>query len=289
MKWSFIATADIHMSNRLSNAKPTENGRTDRLEDQMNVWDQIHAAAERHDVDSVLVLGDLFDRSNVDPVTLTHTVEAIMKTKRSLWLLPGNHDANSINGGRFAVEAFREMKNDLVEVVGETPGQSLEFEMAGERNLVFWPIAFAPVGRTEVELDGVRKKMKKSDFYVFLIHNSIMGAHHLGWKCDDGLDPRKTCEGFDMLLAGHFHENQELDVEKPGARYQYLGAPMHHDFSDVDRESLIWLYEFEDNQSGGVDTKVTKIPIKGPKFHLMDFGPPTPPDVKRGVARTEPV
>lgn len=277
MKWSAIVTADIHMSNRMPYARPTKDDRTDRLEDQMAVWDQIHAAAERYDVDNVLILGDLFDRSKVDPVTLTHTVEAIMKTKRHICILPGNHDANSIKGGRFAVEAFREMKNDLVEVIGEKPGQSLEVEMDGKRNLAFWPLAFSPVGQTEIELKKIRKNMDKNDFNALLVHNSIMGAHHMGWKCDDGLDPRKTCAGFDMVLAGHFHLNQELDAGKPGgARYQYLGAPMHHDFSDVGRESIIWLYEFEDNAKGGLDVTATKIPIKAPEFFIMEPEGETP-------------
>jgi len=271
MKWSAIITADIHMSNRMPYARPTKDDRTDRLEDQMAVWDQIHAAAERYDVDSVLILGDLFDRSKVDPVTLTHTVEAIMKTKRQIFILPGNHDANSIKGGRFAVEAFREMKNDLVKVIGEKPGQSLEVEMDGKCNLAFWPLAFSPVGQTEIELKKIRKCTDKNDFNALLIHNSIMGAHHMGWECDDGLDPRKTCAGFDMVLAGHFHQNQELDAGKPdGIRYQYLGAPMHHDFSDVGRESIVWLYEFEDNASGGLDVTAAKIPIQAPEFFTME-------------------
>jgi DNA repair exonuclease SbcCD nuclease subunit len=278
MKWSFIGVADVHMSNSLPYARPTDNGRTDRLEDQMNVWDQIHAAADRYEVDGIIVLGDLFDKSKVDPVTLTHTVEAIMKTKSRIYILPGNHDANSIRGGRFAVEAFREMKNELVEVIGEKPGQSLEVEMEGKRNLAFWPLAFSPVGQTEDELREIRRNMDKNDFNALLVHNSIMGAHHLGWKCDDGLDPRKTCKGFDMVLAGHFHENQELDCGKKtgSARYQYLGAPMHHDFSDVGRESIAWLYEFEDNAKGGLDVRAKKIPIQAPEFFIMEMDDDAP-------------
>lgn len=272
MEWSFIALADVHMSNSLPGAKPSENGRTNRLDDQLKLWDQVYKAAEEHDVDNILVLGDLFDKSKVDPVTLTHTVEAIMKTNREMLILPGNHDANSVTGGRFAVEAFREMSNEMVTVIGEKPGDFFEMELGSGRVSV-WPLAFSPVSKTVEQLEMIRDRMSDGDFNVLLLHNSIMGAHHLGWECDDGLDPRKTCSGFDMVLAGHFHESQMLDNGKwTSRRYQYLGAPMHHDFRDVGRSASIWHYKIKFvEKRKNWEVEATEIPTSLPRYHVCEL------------------
>lgn len=258
--WKMLVTADIHMSNKLPYAIPGENDLTDRFSDQLNVFKQINNIAEKKSVDAVFILGDLFDKSLVDAVTLTHTVEAIMSIETDVMILPGNHDANSIRGGRFVVEAFSRMGKSNVQVIGDKKCESIFVDIGGN-NLSFWPIAFKPITETKEEIELIKGAMSNKSSNVLLMHNSIVGATNLGWKCDSGLEA-KELDDFDLILSGHFHEYQEFDGG------MYVGSPMHHDFEDVGRENFVWLFEFFEDGS----FKKKAIPIESPKFHKFQYG-----------------
>jgi len=276
LSFKIIAVADVHMSNKLSYAKPMpeKRGLTDRLEDQMNLWERVYAAALRRKVDALFVLGDLFDRPTVDAVTLTYTTSAIMNSPVPVYILPGNHDANSIRGGRFTVEAFSHMGkpkcHDPVTVIGEAvDGQgdidTLQVAIGKGRHrqmLEFWPIGFRPVAETKAALARFREKLDSDNYNVLLLHNSILGSEHLGWQCDDGLEPDDVCQGFDQVLAGHFHLNQYF-----GDNGMYLGAPMHHHFGDAGRDAGFWYIEWP-----GRDKEPNMEFIRGgaPQFHIYD-------------------
>lgn len=232
-----LASADLHMTNRLPYARPSADGRTDRFDEQLLVLRQMREEAKRQRVDWVLLLGDIFDKSLVDAVTLTHTVEEIVQFHCPVGILPGNHDANSLKGGRFTVEAFGAMKRDGLRFLhSEEP---LDFDW-----LKFWPVAFMPVDPTRAALNRIRDRLNRDETNVLLFHNSIIGCTHIGWKCDDGLRPAEVCARFDYVLAGHFHTHQLFGKRKQG---MYLSAPMHHHFGDVGREAGFWIFTFHEN------------------------------------------
>jgi DNA repair exonuclease SbcCD nuclease subunit len=265
--------SDIHMSNRLPGAKLTADGRTDRLDDQVKLWEHVAETAQAEDVDDIVEVGDLFDKALVDPVTLTTTAECLVKLPVPVRLLPGNHDAASIRGGRFAVEAFGAMQKE-----------GLHFMRTGEPYcprdwLTLHPLAFMPVGDTRAALAEIRASLDTSVTNVLLFHNSILGASHLGWKCDDGLSAEEVCEDFNQVVAGHFHEHQTFG---PGGIGMYLSAPMHHSYSDVGRTAGYWVITYK--RGRGV-TDMRYIDPGLPKFHLAtvkDGAIKTPKGIKPG-------
>ncbi len=257
-RFNVLMIADPHMCNRLPYAKPTENGLTDRFEDQLRMWNGISTVIAERDIDAVFVLGDLFHRSTVDAVTLTHTVDVITGLNCDVFILPGNHDANNV-GGRFVVEAFGKMRNDRVNVIGETDSTTLQVELKNAV-LEFWPMAFKPMDQTNRELEAIQAKLNRKHSNILLIHNSIKGAKHLGWTCDDGLESDHVCDGFDRVYAGHFHTPQTF-----GARGLYVGAPMQHDFGDVGRVPGYLIVEFD---SDGNNEEFVKTAL--PEFHIYD-------------------
>lgn len=262
-----LASADLHMYNRLPYARPSADGRTDRLDEQLAVLRQMREEALRHDVDWVFLLGDIFDKSLVDAVTLTHTIEEIVQFHCPVGILPGNHDANSLKGGRFTVEAFGAMKRDGLRFLhSEKP---LKFGW-----LKFWPLAFMPVEPSRQALARMRERLNPEDVNVLLFHNSIIGCTHIGWKCDDGLRAAEVCSRFDYVLAGHFHTHQLFGKRKQG---MYLSAPMHHHFGDVGREAGFWILNFHDN--GRRDELFIK--SDAPRFYKADKLE-TPPEVVAG-------
>lgn len=239
--------SDIHMSNKLPQAQLVADGMSDRLNDQMALWNRVHATAREYKPAATFVLGDLFDKSLVDAVTLTATTEAMMASPVPLFILPGNHDAVSTQGGRFTVEAFGKMGSKRVKYVGSNVLEPLELTPW----LRFWPVEYSGKARAEATIGAIREKVSYKDAHgapvdrrgveVLLLHHSILGCKHLGWTCDDGLDADEVVDGFDHVFSGHFHETQKFGTDDKG---MYLGAPMHHRMDDEGRSAGYWIVDF---------------------------------------------
>lgn len=259
-EYAVIASGDIHMSNKLPYAKPVRNDMTDRLIDQLKFWEQFHASAVHYKVNAELVLGDLYDKAMVDPVTLTHTTEALVKAPVPAFILPGNHDANSVRGGRFAVEALGAMERDNVKCfTSPEPYSPPEAPW-----LTFWPIPYMTIGETKEVLREARKARhaRGTPVNVLLFHNSITGCKHIGWTCDDGLEADEVCKSWTWVLSGHFHETQKFGSTGKG---MYLGAPMHHHFGDAGRSAGYWLFKFRKD-----GTRAAKfIETRAPRFYKL--------------------
>jgi DNA repair exonuclease SbcCD nuclease subunit len=73
------------------------------------------------------------------------------------------------------------------------------------------------------------------------------------------LDADEVCQGFDLVLAGDFHEPQEF-----GTCGRYVGSPMQHDFRDAGSGPRGVLFvEFAKNLVQRF------IPIESPRFHVQ--------------------
>jgi len=250
-----LFTADLHSSNHLPYSKPMENSITDRLLDLLEVIHKIINCAESYKAEAIFILGDTFDRSLVDAVTLTHTIKALTKTTIPIYVLPGNHDANSIRGGRFLVEAFGAIKHDKLKY--------LDKDVFLRDWLRFIPIPFMTIEETENRIKEKKKEINEKLVNVLLFHNSILGCEHLEWVCDDGLDPELLTTDFNYAFGGHFHRPQSFGKNNNGF---YVGAPLHHSFGDKDRMAGFSIVEFHK------DGKIKKSFIKSeaPSFHTTD-------------------
>lgn len=256
-------TADIHMSNALPHSRPEANGVTDRLADQVRLWESFGWAATQEGAEHLWVCGDIFDHGKLDAVTLAETAAAVNMVPCKKLFLPGNHDANSIQGGRFNLEAFGSLSPNVVYLGGPTrPFQVRPW-------LTFWPVEFMPVEATLARLEDIRAQIadgipsaRRKRVDVLVMHNSIMGCSHGGWICDSGLDANEVCRGFDHVISGHFHDHQPF-----GGVGFYLGSPMHHRFDDAGRFDGFWLLEFAPD--GTLEKKHCK--SKTPRFHELDY------------------
>lgn len=249
-----LFTADIHFSNKLPYSKVVKDGVTDRLIDQIKLFKQIYKIADKENVDDIFILGDFFDRSLVDAVTLTYATKAITSATKPLKLLAGNHDSANSKGGRFVTEAFGAMGNKNVKL--------LNGHYKPNDWLSFLSVPFMPIDDTNLELN--KNKSYNTDLInVLLFHNSVMACDHSDWICDDGLDPIFLTERFNYVIGGHFHEHQKFGAKKNG---MYCGAPMHHSFGDKGREAYIWVITF--SEDGTVKRK--KYKSKTPKFYVTN-------------------
>lgn len=261
---SYLFISDIHMSNNLPFARPTAGGMTDRLEHQLDMWKEVAADAKENGVEGAFVLGDLFDKSKLDPITLVATARAITDFQEEIgapvWFLPGNHEAVGVKGERFNVEVFGAVGSDLIKYRGE-----------GVVKLHPWlAFHFLEYGTHEATRERLAKaKAQMIDGQnILLMHHSITGAESFGWVCDDGLEAEEVCEGFDLTLSGHFHQTQKF-----GATGMYLGSPMHHNYNDVGREATYYIGKF----NKGKKPKMYKRETVAPKFHALTYDAATVP------------
>jgi DNA repair exonuclease SbcCD nuclease subunit len=272
MSEGFILVSDIHMRNNLPHVeKYDENGQSDRINDQMGLWMLIGRVAEERKAKGILVLGDLYDENKPDAVTLTVTAQCIANMPCPTYLLGGNHEGQTEDGDRFVSESLA--TSGSVRYISSSAcknGFGFSTKSSGPR-LVFWPMEFCPTDRAKRILKRYRKALDPKDTNVLLMHHSIVGCTHYGWKCDVGLDPNLVCEGFDFVYTGHFHDSQTFG---PGQKGRYLGAPLHLKLDDAGREAGFWFVSF-----GHKERTEELIDGGAPRFHVLNW-PLKPGDLK---------
>ena len=257
-----LFTADWQLCNSLPHSRSLDNGETDRLQDQCNVIEQIGAIAKEYHVDGIYVLGDVFERRLLDAITLRTGLEAVLllTSIAPIYLLPGNHDVNTPRGGRNLLEAFEVIEHEKIYYLDnrQQGDDGFVFTSPYDPPVRFFAIPWGPLSEVKELIDFCRSQVSKKEVSVLLLHQGINGCTDGGWACDNELDPDETCEGFDLVLAGHFHDRQKF-----GSCGEYVGAPMQHDFRDAGsgRRGVV-LVEFSEH--------LTKkfIEIDSPQFHV---------------------
>ena len=262
-----LLTADWHFSNSLPHAKPLENGLTDRLEVQAKVLRSIGGIAREHHVDSIFVLGDVFDKHLVDAVTLRQAMTSVVKLAKdcTVCILAGNHESGSkTHGGRYLPEVFAEIGDPGIIYLGTNSCVSMD-------NIRFWGVPWFPMSQYREQLAITKEKAKsKKTIRVLLTHQSIVGCKSGGWTCDDGIGADELEDGWDFVFSGHFH-----DYQKFGKHGAYVGSPMQHHFGDAGSvERGVLILDFKDGTRKKLASiKPEFVPIESPRFHVINWEP----------------
>jgi len=249
-----LFTADWHLSNSWPYAVPDENGITDRFKDQLNMIEQIGNIAEAKEVDAIFILGDMFDKSILDAITLQYALAAIMQLAEAttVYILPGNHDAKNSKAQHYAVDFFSRLedKSDIT-VLGNDHSSIIV-----AKNVTFHPIPWMPIDKTNEALSQIQ--FDPSNKNVVLLHQSVIGCRlNSSWVADEGIDPSKF--GDHIYLAGHFHSPQEFN------HGMYIGAPMQKDFGDAGEERRVVIGRFDDSKVEFEDKSIV-----APEFFQFD-------------------
>jgi len=250
-----LFTADWHLSNSWPYAVPDENGITDRFKDQLNMIEQIGAIAEAEEVDAIFILGDLFDKSILDAITLQYALAAIMQLAEAttVYILPGNHDAKNSKAQHYAVDFFSRLEDKTdISILGS---DNVAMVVTGEA--VFHSIPWMPIDKTNEAISQIQFDKKLTN--VVLLHQSVIGCRLNGsWVADEGIDASKF--GDHIYLAGHFHSPQEFN------HGMYVGAPMQKDFGDAGEERRVIIGRFSNGKVEFDDRS-----IEAPKFYSYKF------------------
>ncbi|MBE0469946.1 MAG: exonuclease SbcCD subunit D [Methyloprofundus sp.] len=260
-----LHTADWHLGRVLHHQS--------LLEDQAHVLEQIIAYATEHDVDGVLVAGDIYDRS-MPPAEavrlLNQTVNRFAALGVPLIMISGNHDSAERLG--FAAEQLQKtglhILSDLHRVTEPVRLQK------GEIRLQIFGIPFADPERVRNQFDTpvsdydqahsflveqIQQARDKAIPSVLMSHCFVDGAQTSESEktLSVGGSDRVSYEpmlDFDYVALGHLHAPQF----RGAAHIRYSGSPLKYSFSEHQHNKGLTLLSFD--QSGLVDQQ--HLPLK---------------------------
>jgi DNA repair exonuclease SbcCD nuclease subunit len=233
------------------------NGRNSRLQDTINILQEIRELADKERVDGILFGGDMFHirpgLSSMQIPTFNAVYEeiALLKLGRSfVGLLVGNHDQGDKAGREHSIFAFR----SIVTVMDE-PGWhqfvSEEGEVLGvlaipahqDRDTLFASMV------ENTRPDVMKTVLESTDRGVLLGHFGIDGALvGTNFRLRDAhaikvSELQQVGQGFSQIFLGDYHEPQQI---LPNACY--IGATHHHNWGDVGsvRGCRIWTTETDE-------------------------------------------
>ena len=206
----------------------------DRKEDQKNIIDQIIELAIMSHVNSVDVLGDVFDNRNRISAHLYNLVSYLNKTLNEhgiiIRYLSGNHDKPH---DQSSISFLTPLGNDSSRLVFDT-----EEDVKIIDNILFIP--FLPEERFQKVLE---KSSSKHVEYIY-IHQGVNGVrdnkkhkHESSIKINSFSD---LYPNLRKIFSGHFHNR----VSYKKGLLNYLGNPMQMDHAD-DMTKGVWLFDNE--------------------------------------------
>ena len=274
----FLHTADWHVGKTLK-------GR-DRLEEQKAVLSEIASIAEAHEVDAVLVAGDLYDTSAPSAPAQQAVVRTLLRMRQAgaeVIVIAGNHD----HGPTF--EAYRPLMGVAGITVSGTVrmaerGGVMKFTAKSDNSDV--QVAVLPflsqryaVRAAEIVANTPAENVRAYDEQIRQVLASLTAGFgdgtvnlvmaHLtcvGGSFGGGERPAQSIFEYSVpasvfpvsshyVALGHLHRRQTLPAQAP---VHYSGSPLAVDFGEQENKPVVCVVE----ATSGTPGRVTDIPVK---------------------------
>ena len=249
----FIHTSDWHIGRVFQNIS--------LLEDQLHVLKQIKEYAKQHQVDALIIAGDIFDRSipPADAVeALDHFLDQVTSDlKLPIIMISGNHDSRQRLGfgarhmRQSGLHILNKLSDVTTPVVIETDFGTVHFYGIPYHNPVEVREAFACEVSTYDEahtfLVEQIKQVRDTDIPSVLIsHCFIDGAENSDSERPlsiGGADrvSYQPLEDFDYVALGHLHAPQY----KGKQHIRYSGSLLKYSFSEYQQKKGVTLVELD--------------------------------------------
>lgn len=244
----FLHLADLHLGKRINEYS--------LFEDQKYILESIVSIAESEKVDSVIIAGDIYDKSvpAAKAVSLFDKFITRLKTLGiRLFIISGNHD--SAERLEFGSEIMKNSDIFISSVFREIPKPITVSDSFGEIDVYLLPFVKAVnvrhvVEGSEVETtdQAIREviSLMKPDSNrrsVLVAHQFVAGAS----RCDSedifagGSDSigADAFSGFDYVALGHLHGPQKIVSEN----IRYSGSPLKYSASESSHKKSIPIVE----------------------------------------------
>lgn len=267
----FLHTSDWHLGRSFH--------RVSLLDAQAAFLDHLVASALTHEVDAVLVAGDVYDRA-VPPLSAVElfdrALHRLAEARVPTVMISGNHDsARRLGVGAGLIDrAGIHLRTDparcatpvvLADAHGDVAFYGLPYL---EPALVREEFKAAKAGHEAVlaaALDRVRADLARRPAgtrSVVLAHAFVAGGAASDSERDitvGGVSavPTGTFDGVDYVALGHLHGAQALTE-----RVRYSGSPLAYSFSESDHRKSMWLVDL--GPGGEIDATRIDCPVPRP-------------------------
>lgn len=267
----FLHTSDWHLGRSFH--------RVSLLDAQAAFLDHLVASALTHEVDAVLVAGDVYDRA-VPPLSAVElfdrALHRLAEARVPTVMISGNHDsARRLGVGAGLIDhAGIHLRTDpahcatpvvLADAHGDVAFYGLPYL---EPALVREEFNAAKAGHEAVlaaALDRVRADLAgrpDGTRSVVLAHAFVAGGAASDSERDitvGGVSavPTGTFDGVDYVALGHLHGAQALTE-----RVRYSGSPLAYSFSESDHRKTMWLVDL--GPGGEIDATRIDCPVPRP-------------------------
>lgn len=293
-----LATGDWHVGAGLDYGRTP----TDRLADQEAVINQIVDLAIEHEVDAVLICGDVWHRRRPTPAEYLAVIRPLSRLKAEgrapidVVAIVGNHDVETADGP-VALELLEGIA-DVHRVPGVTRVRGAAVAM-----LPWTPITRLVAARGAGDRDALnaeaaqlliaaardlRSQIGDDERSVLMLHWSITTAvtptgREVGPEFGVALpvDDLDTL-GFDVIAASHIHKRQE-----PAPGIFYTSSPVPVDFGEQDAEHGVWLVDLEEPVAEGRYTGLSFVPLTSRPFVTVEVDLTTDRHEMLGIGETD--
>lgn len=253
-----IHTADWHLGRLLHNQS--------LLEDQTFVLEQILTYVKEHNVDALLVAGDIYDRSipPAEAISLLNSfINRLAKLNVPIIMITGNHD-----GAERLSFASKQLQDSGVHILGAL--NQVHVPVILERSGVTVNVYGIPYADPESVRDAFDTDLKGFDeAHTYLVNqvkatynaqeNNILMSHCFVDGAETSESEKTLSIGgsdrvsfepmldFDYIALGHLHSPQKKGAD----RIRYSGSILKYSFSEHKQKKGVTLLEFD--QSGLVN------------------------------------
>ncbi len=223
-----LHTADWHLGRRFPSFEKGQEERLTRA--RLEAVRRILDLAASWDVDAVLCAGDLFD----EPVPEKLWWQGLLREferrdwRRSVVLLPGNHDPIGHGAVYHGDHPFRQGLPDYVHVVDRS-GWELPL---GDGAVLYASPCESKAGQTDLVASLPRREPGDERFRIGMVHGQTfdVAGHQTNFPIACGSAAER---GFDYLALGDTHGFREVEPDAP-APTVYPGAPEATTFNEPD-------------------------------------------------------
>ncbi|WP_371592414.1 exonuclease SbcCD subunit D [Streptomyces virginiae] len=248
----FLHTSDWHLGRAFH--------RVNLLGAQAVFIDHLIETVREHEVDAVLVAGDIYDRA-VPPLPAVELYDRALHRLADLGvptvMISGNHDsARRLGVGSGLIDrAGIHLRTDptgcadpvvLADVHGDVALYGLPYlepalvkDQLGAEKVSHEAVLGAAMDRIRADLAG-RAPGTRS---IVLAHAFVVGGQASDSERDitvGGVEavPASVFDGVDYAALGHLHGSQTISE-----RVRYSGSPLAYSFSEADHRKTMWLIE----------------------------------------------
>mgnify|MGYP000058805868 CR=1 FL=1 len=221
-----ILMADIHLKDTEPIGKFDSTGLSLRTLDKLNALERVFNFAIEKQVDSIFILGDLFNSCNPSNrlrLEFSKRLLPVVEKQIKVVILGGNHDTSD---GRFFNFMSEAIYNSYIYFV-----KSKKIKVNG------WTIYCASWGYEDSIDSNIEDKA------ILLAHTQIIGAKYDSERISDKFYAPERFKQFKRVYLGHFHKRQKIE------NIQYIGALCRNDFGERDNPEGFLYLELNDTIS----------------------------------------